>query len=150
MKLFNKERKRDINLEIGISKEEKKLDFYVFKESAYNTFSKNLADNYISQGILLDKKVSVETMRLENVLDKNLKPHQKIDFMSIDVEGLDLETLESNDWNKYQPKFILCENHDIDIVNIQKVDIYKFLVNKGYKLISVAYITLIFKYEPKL
>ncbi len=149
MELFKDKRKRDINLEIGVSKKERETNFYIFKESAYNTFSKNLADRYINQGILLHKKISVETMRLENILDKYLPAYQEISFMSVDAEGLDLEVLESNNWTKYKPKYILCESHDVNITNVQETDIYKFLVSKEYKLISIVYLSLIFEYEPK-
>lgn len=149
MKLFKKQRSRDINLEVGISKEENKLDFYIFNESAYNTFYKELADSCIQNGILFDKKVEVNTLRLESILNKYLPENKKIDFISIDVEGFDLEVLESNNWDKYKSSYILAEMHDVDIANIKESDIYKFLINKGYKLVSVVYITLIFKYEPK-
>lgn len=145
MELFRKQRPRDINLEIGISKEEKKLDFYIFKESAYNTFSKELADSCIKKGILFDKKAEVNTLRIESVLDKYLSKNKKIDFISIDVEGLDFEVLESNNWDKYKPRYILAEMHNFDIENIKESFIYKFLVDKGYKLVSVSYITLIFQ-----
>jgi FkbM family methyltransferase len=150
MKVFERKRKRDINLEVGISKKEDKIDFYIFEESAYNTFSKNLAESNISKGIPLDKIITVETKRLEDILDKYLPANKKIDFMSIDVEGLDLEVLESNNWNKYKPSYILIEMHNVDIENIRMADIYKFLVGKNYRLVSLAYITLIFKYEPNL
>ncbi|MFA6463631.1 MAG: FkbM family methyltransferase [Candidatus Paceibacterota bacterium] len=145
MAVFNRKRKRDINLEIGISKNESKIDFYIFEESAYNTFSKDLADSHINQGISLAKKVVIETKRLENVLDQYLPVNKKIDFMNIDVEGFDLEVLESNNWNKYNPSYILIEMHDTDLENIKNSSLYNFLVSKNYKLVSMAYITLIFK-----
>jgi hypothetical protein len=58
MKLFNKKRKRDINLELGISKNNSLLDFYVFadNQSVYNTFSKSQAYANINKGIKLLKK----------------------------------------------------------------------------------------------
>ncbi len=146
MKLFRKKRKKDINLEIGVSKEEKELDFYISNITTNNTFSKKMADMSISNGEILEKKVVVKTITLERILDKYLPKNQKIDFISIDVEGLDMEVLESNNWDKYKPGFILVEMHNIDIVDIKNSEIYKFLEPIGYRLISVANITLIFKY----
>lgn len=147
MKLFRKKRKRDINLEIGIFKEEKELDFYIFNSATNNTFSKKMADMYINNGEIFEKKIIVKTVTLEHILDKYLSNNQKIDFLSIDVEGLDMEVLESNNWDKYKPNFILVEMHNIAIVNIKNSEIYKFLESIGYRLISVANITFIFKYE---
>ena len=37
--LFNKTRKRDINLKLAVSDKEGKLKFYAFKDGAINTFS---------------------------------------------------------------------------------------------------------------
>jgi hypothetical protein len=148
MDVFKKMRKRDINLEIGISNTGKELDFYIFKESVYNSFSKELADNYINNGVAFDKKVMVKTMRLEDVLDRYLPLDQKIDFMSIDAEGFDLEVLESNNWDKYMPSFVLVEDHNISFDKIQESKVCKFLMGKGYRLVSVAYVTLIFKFVP--
>ena len=150
MNLFKIKRKRDINLEIGISEKNEESDFYIFKEPAYNTFSKERSDLYIKQSIKFEKRVSIKTRRIQDILDQYLPMNSKISFMSIDVEGLDLVVLESNNWEKYCPKYILIESHDFNIENVMKSKIYNFLINKKYKLVSVVSITLIFKYEPNL
>ena len=149
MALFKKIRRRDVNLEMGISKEKSDLEFFVFHEAVYNTFSNKLANSCISKGIILEKKHIVKTDRLENVLEKYLPINQKIDFISIDVEGFDLEVLESNNWDKYKPSYILAEIQGVNIEKIEEYDIYRLLISERYKLVSVVYITLIFKYEPE-
>ena len=136
MNLLNKKRTRDVNLEIGISKDESELNFYIFKESAYNTFSKEHAEHYIEQGEKLDKKVIVKTMSIASVLDQYLPANTTINFISIDVEGMDLTVLQSNNWDKYKPEYILIENHGVDIETIIDTAVYKFLHDKNYKLIS--------------
>ena len=40
MKLFKKLRPRDINLELGVSENESEKDYYVFNDTALNSFSK--------------------------------------------------------------------------------------------------------------
>jgi hypothetical protein len=46
-------------------------------------------------------------IRLEKILDSlNLKI---IDFMSFDLEGMDLNVLKSKNWTKYRPKIVLTE-----------------------------------------
>ena len=40
MKLFNKLRPRDINLELGVGQKEEELNYYMFNETALNSFSK--------------------------------------------------------------------------------------------------------------
>jgi FkbM family methyltransferase len=147
MDIFKKKRKRDINIETGVSSVTGTLDFFIFKEPAYNTFSKERADKLISSGIDFDRKEEVGLERLEDLLDNNIPKGICIDFLSIDVEGLDLDVLKSNNWSKYKPKFILVEMGDFNIETIKDSEIYKYLISKGYKLLSVVYITLIFGYE---
>ena len=147
MSLFRKKRSLDINLEIGISTKKGEAMFHTFKESAYNTFSNKLAESYIKGGADLIGCISVPTEPLENILDAHMPKDTAIDFISIDVEGMDLEVLESNNWSKYQPRHILVETQSADMDKIQQNEIYKFLINKNYRLISIVYMTLIFQHE---
>ncbi len=68
---------------------------------------------------------------------------KKIDFLNIDVEGADYETLTSLDFKIYCPK-IIC----IEIIenNIEDSKIFKFLTNLNYKKVwsSKANISHIF------
>ncbi len=55
---------------------------------------------------------------LSNILEKYLKPSDTIDFMSIDVEGYELEVLKSNDWGKYRPSLLIVETVHYNYHNI--------------------------------
>ncbi len=69
-----------------------------------------------------------------------------IDFMTIDVEGLDLAVLKSNDWIKYRPKYILVEELRMDINSIINTsDVYKFLITKGYIFYARTFNTSVYK-----
>lgn len=148
MLAFNKERPRDINLEIGVSKKEEELTYYMFNEPALNTFSKKEA---IKKQSLPRYKVIEEkrilTYPLKSILDKHLKKKIHIDFMSIDVEGLDLDVLESNDWNKYRPSILLVEDlGDLSITKIEENSlVFKFLKEKNYNFFAKTFNTLFFK-----
>jgi FkbM family methyltransferase len=146
MKLFDKYRKRDINLELGVSKKSGFLTYYMFNESAINGFSKELSKKRDSKSInkLIGTK-KIKTAPLKLILDKYLPKNQKIDFMNIDVEGTDYEVLKSNEWNKYCPTFVLIEILDKNLKEISKDKIYKFLKNKNYELVAKTYRTCIFK-----
>lgn len=110
MKLFNRVRPRDINLETPIGQDNQTLQYYIFNERALNTFKSDIAKKIlqIPHYELIETK-TLKIRSLKNVLDQFLPPLQKIDFMSIDVEGLDLEVLQSNDWTRYRPKILLVE-----------------------------------------
>ena len=147
MKIFEKLRPRDINLECGISNSRGKLDYYIFNESALNGFSKELSkerDNDDST-YQINEIIKVEVLPLSVILNCQLPEKQIIDFMSIDVEGLDYEVLISNDWSKYRPKYVLTEVLDSSLHEIEKSQIGKFMKNVGYFLYAKCIHTVIFK-----
>lgn len=111
MKAFRRTRPEDINIEAAVSDQDQRLDFHLFNEPALNTFDVKLAaerDGCRSYRLL--RKVPVRTTPLKALLDQHLPSGKQIDFMSIDVEGLDLAALRSNDWEKYRPTVILVED----------------------------------------
>lgn len=134
--LFDKERPRDINLEIGVSQDMKELTYFSFNEPALNTFDKLEADKKNGlHNFYIQEEIKLKTFPLSYILNKYLKSDQIIDFMTIDVEGLDLAVLKSNDWERFKPKMILAEELRMDIEKIiEKSDIYSFLTSKGYSL----------------
>ena len=146
MKLFDKIRPRDINLEIPISDKKQKLKYYMFNEPALNGFSKELAekrdgkDNY---KIISEK--NMETSTLEEILEKYLPSGQEIDFMSIDVEGLDLQVLKSNNWKRFRPKFVLVEILGSSIEEMANSKEYKYLAEFGYEIFAKTVNTVIFQ-----
>ncbi|MEJ2105336.1 MAG: FkbM family methyltransferase, partial [Ignavibacteriaceae bacterium] len=100
---FDKIRPRDINLEIPISDKEEELTYYMFNDPALNGFSKDISDEVKE---LKDYRVigtiKMKTRTLLSILDEYLPIGQRIDFLSIDVEGFDFKVLTSNDWDKYK------------------------------------------------
>ena len=144
MALFNKIRPRDINLEYAISDTEGTLTYYMFKDAALNTFSRELADNYVQDGQNLLNEEILNVYTLSKVLGDYLDQGMKIDFMSIDAEGFDLKVLKSNDWSKYRPTVLLVESLDFDFLNPDSFEIYEYLTRIGYKLFSKTINTLFF------
>ena len=114
MELFKKYRPNDVNLELPISNKKEVLNFSIFEEPALNSFDEDLVQARENNGWKVIRKIRFETSKLSDVLDNYLPPGQKIDFLSIDVEGWDLKVLESNDWEKYRPKLICIESNDTD------------------------------------
>lgn len=109
MKAFNRVRPNDINVEAGISEEGGALEYYSFKEGAYNTFDKESADEAIEKGVILKEKIKVNTYPINTILEKYLEDGQHIDFIDIDVEGFDELIVKQLDWNKYNPDYVLIE-----------------------------------------
>ncbi|MDD5400399.1 MAG: FkbM family methyltransferase [Sulfurimonas sp.] len=146
MKLFNKIRPRDINIEKPVSDKKQVLTYYAFNEPALNGFSKELSQEYINLNnefhLIFTKEI--ETVTLEDILNKYLPINQEIDFLSIDVEGLDFMVLKSNNFEKYQPKVILVEILGSNLYEIQNSEITVFLKNQGYCISAKTINTVLF------
>lgn len=145
MDIFNKFRPRDINIETAIANDRKDLTFYIFDEPALNSFDEDLSRkrNNGIYNIVREQKMSTTT--LKEILECHLPIDKKIDFLSVDVEGLDLDVLKSNDWQLYRPDFILVECLETDIDNIEKNEVYRFLLDNNYAFFTKTFNTVFFK-----
>jgi len=146
MQSFRKLRPRDINIEAPIAKTKKKLTYFMFDQPAINGFSQSLSEGRgkSSEFTLIAKK-KLTTSSLKNILNENIPSDQEIDFMTVDVEGMDLEILQSNDWEKYRPKVVIVEDLHFSLEKKDRSKIYTFLVRKQYMLIGKTDVSLIFK-----
>jgi FkbM family methyltransferase len=133
--LFKKRRPNDINLNLFIGKDDGKyVDFFVFKNRELNTGKEEaleLIKKYHNETPIKKERILMNS--LSTVLDKYLPKNQEIDLLNIDVEGLDLEVLTSNNWEKYRPFILLIEDHK-SIYDFLDSPIHKYLYNLEYKL----------------
>lgn len=146
MNSFNRMRPRDINLEIGIGSQNDFLDYHFFNEPALNGFAKELAQSRHQADTpykIIDTK-TIEIRRLSQILDEHLPANQVIDFMSVDVEGLDLDVLKSSNWTLYRPRYVLAEILDSNLYDIQKHDVAEFMSSVGYGIYAKCVHTAIF------
>jgi len=66
---------------------------------------------------------------------------------------MDLEVLKSNDWKKYRPKMVICEDLAFDLDKWMRrlrgkregFGVGEFLMEKGYRLTAKTPYSLIFK-----
>jgi len=145
MKLFNKFRKRDINVEVAIGEKEEILTFYIFNEPALNTFDENLARQRNGKmGYYIIKKLPIKVLPLSKILEEYLPEGQEIDFLNVDVEGKDFEVLKSNDWSTYKPKVVLVEILHSSIEEVFKYPIFIFMKENGYSFFAKTFNTRFF------
>ncbi len=144
MSFFEKLRKRDINITSGVGNKTGKLMFHSFEEAALSTFDEALSIERQASGRKLRKKVSIEIQPLEMILKKYLPPGTEIDFMSVDVEGMDLDVLKSNDWKVFKPKVLLVECLGLQLDKLPENETYNFLKSHGYTLFSKLVNTCVF------
>jgi hypothetical protein len=89
--------------------------------------------------------IKVNVLPLSLVLYRNLPEGQIIDFMTVDVEGLDYEVLKSNDWKKFRPKFVLAEVLGSSLHEIEESSIGRLMIEVGYVIYAKCVNTVFFK-----
>ena len=119
------------------------LNYYLFKEPAYNTFNPDYAAKTPSKLLSVER---VEMFTLREILGKHLPLGQSIDFLTVDVEGFDELVLRSNDWSRYRPKYVLAEVFGVsDIEIVIKSSISKYMRSVGYLVVGKTVNTVFFK-----
>jgi FkbM family methyltransferase len=145
MREFSRHRPEDINLELAVGNTRTGLTYFQFAEAALNTFSRERAAACEKHGYPIIGMVQLETVTLAEILDKYLPAGREIDFLTIDVEGLDLEVVQSNNWDKYRPRIVLVEEHGLrDLDNAGQSEIIDYLKSQGYSLKAKTFNTLFF------
>ena len=139
IELFNFLRKRDINIHSGISNKKNRLTMHYRKEiNMLNTLDEKIAKMNFRNGY---KKKNIQVNTLNYFISKYFKKLDMIDFMNIDVEGVELNVLKSLNFKIYKPKLICVEIHNIkkmfdtNYKYLKTNSIYNFLVKKGYKIV---------------
>ena len=100
-------RRRDVNLNIGVSNVREKLEFYQIEDSGLSTFVKKYADGYEKNGIKGEWR-KIEVLTLNEVIDTYFTSNN-IHFLKIDAEGFEIEIIQGLDLKKFRPWIILIE-----------------------------------------
>ncbi len=133
MSEFNKVRPRDINIESAVGVKEGRVSCNIYNESALNSLQERKFS--IKTGYKRIKQLDIDQKPLHVILDKRLPKDTTIDLYTIDVEGLEMDVLESNNWNIHSPSTIIVEDHIEGLFSLEAVyntEISKYLSSKGY------------------
>lgn len=122
---FINERPNDINLNIGIGPADGLMPFYLMSASTLSTFSKISADRAIKEGHEIVNIENIPVLKLDSVF-KRYCSEKSVDFMSVDVEGFEMDVLRSNDWVRFRPNYLIVE------INQNTNKIMRFLKGVGY------------------
>lgn len=128
------------------------MDFYVFegKYDGLSTFSKTDAAHWSEVGIKEHGKINhtkviqVPLISINTVLTELC---DKIpDFISLDIEGLDMEILKTMDFNKFRPVVFCIETllYDREQREYKNQDLIKYMISNGYKVYADTNINTIF------
>lgn len=124
-KKFVRARKRDTNVQCGVSRSEGEAVMRIYPNGGLSTFSDSMKKEHDNEQLPF-KEMTIKMIALKTLF-KRYKVN-KIHFMKIDVEGLEDEVLKSNDWKRYRPEVLCIEaNHIVQ-------DWQTYLVDQGYAL----------------
>jgi FkbM family methyltransferase len=130
--LFKKlieQRTRDINLNIGVGSYTEKSPFYMISADTLSSFNK--ADAERNCRVFNERIIDIVNIPIQPIgaIFENNKIDHDIDFLSVDVEGFELEVLQTNDWCRYRPYLILIE------INNNTSAILSYLKKNCYELV---------------
>lgn len=133
---YKKVRPKDLFLNTAIGSDEGLIKYYMLNDkfSSMNSFDLSfIKDHQIESEI---KEVhDIAMTSIESILDEHMSKNDRLDFFDIDVEGYDLNVLQTNNWKKYRPKLIAIES-DVSIDEDINSEITNYLSSVNYKLIA--------------
>ena len=150
--MFNFFRPKDFNKQIAISDKSDEVDFYFYhNKSAINTLSNEIYKYRGSKGAEIKK---IKTKSLNSVIEESPFKDKKINFVSIDVEGYEMNVLKGFDLEKYYPDVIVIEYidlmmkktefHNQDIERLIDSKLYKYMKSYNYHFVNWLHSDLVF------
>jgi hypothetical protein len=83
---------------------------FCYNEPALNGIDNDPRDEFKNTDYKLEEIIEIQTIPLLEILNRNCKIFSSPNFLNIDVEGLEMEVLSSNDWERYRFDMILVEH----------------------------------------
>ena len=105
----------------ALAPEEKEVEFLEVEEG-YTQMSGIISEKFITEDTIKNdprsktNKILITTTTFE----KSVPPDKDIDYLSIDIEGGEMELLDSIDFEKYSIKVISVENNSPEKINFKK------------------------------
>ena len=130
--LFAVFRPRDTFIHAAVG-EQGKGTYVTFEDGAYNTFDTELAKTYEKRS----RRIGTYSVSL-HPLSELLDGIERIDVLSIDVEGYDLEVLKTHNWSVV-PGLVIIETRPDSEAGV-------FLYSKGYELIGMTKLNSLFRH----
>ena len=121
-KLLCEQRPRSRAVQAAVGAMAGEVDLFLGVDHQHSTLSPLLGDP------LSGKKVRVPLRTLSSILEETQTT--RIDFLSIDVEGMELAVLQGLDFKKYKPALVLLEEHRRDYKK------HFYLKQQGYRLVK--------------
>jgi FkbM family methyltransferase len=132
---------------IGLDRQQQQAHLYIYPQpyTGWNTFSKEEAEKReLESGIKAKDVKLLPLLNINDVMETHF--HGAPDFLSIDVEGLDLGILQTLEFERFAPKVICVETISFSVNNTAKklTGLIDFIVSKNYLIYADTNINTIF------
>lgn len=139
-------RKRDICLNVGVGvTNNADADLYVMSSDTLGTFSRETAERYQSYGNQkIEKVIRVPLVPVNSVIKDHFKDCP--DFVSLDVEGMEVDVLRTFDFCSFRPAVFCIETLTYtEDKSEKKIEEIAILMNRqGYLTYADTYINTVF------
>ena len=124
--LFDKDRPKDINLQLAIGEKKGNIEFYINDQRS--TYTKKYSRNAKTM-----INVSMDTM--SNICKKYVPKGRNVDFCKIDVEGGEKNVLTGYDFINYRPK-VFCIESTVPLSYIPTYELWEnILIQNNYMFV---------------
>ena len=148
---FQRKRKRDINVNMGVSDNEAELDYYSFeKHPGSNTFDKTHCEKHLQAHGDSCKIIKIKCATINDILARHLPSGQHIDFINLDVENMEMRILKTFDFSKYAPDYFIVEDlsyadAEKDFMDFKNSELCDFMTANGYIVVAKTFYTILFR-----
>jgi FkbM family methyltransferase len=121
-----------LNVGVGLT-EQSAADYYVLSLMQWNTFDKAEAERRVAANpdkIKIERVVKMPLIPINRIMAEYFPPSGP-DFLSIDIESLDLAVLQTIDFTRFRPK-VMCVETLVPTTFRMEPEITKFLASHGY------------------
>lgn len=142
---LKRKRPRDTCLNVGAGLAEGTADFYMMTSRSLNTFARAEAERYQSYGRQrIEAVVPVPIVPINTLIRQHFSAPPQ--FISIDIEGLDLPILQQLDFAALRPLVLCAETLEYteDRSERKRDDLIDFVLGNDYMLYADTYINTVF------
>ena len=122
-----------LNVGIGLTSQSA-AEYYCMGLPQWNTFDKGEAEARVAKTdgrVKIERVVKVPLVPINRIMADHF-PKSGPDFLSIDIESLDLAVLRTLDFDRFRPK-VICTETLIALSIVMEPETTKFLESKGYE-----------------
>jgi FkbM family methyltransferase len=126
----------DIVLNVGVGlTEQGAADYYCMSLPEWNTFDKAEAEGRVKAhggSVKIERVVKMPLISINRIMSEYFPPGGP-DFLSIDIESLDLAVLKTLDFTRFRPK-VMCVETLVSTTSRMDPETTKFLASHGYEV----------------